>query len=61
LKELLFVYQSVKGIGVELEELIASNVLVFKEEGFIKVKVLFDESEKRYDRILEGYSWRNAG
>jgi hypothetical protein len=51
----------VKGIGVELEELIASNILVFKEEGFMKVRVLFDEREKRYDRILEGYSWRNTG
>ena len=54
IKDLLFVFQSAKNIEIELEDLIPSNILLYHIDGYLRVKILYDEREKKYDKILEG-------
>lgn len=54
LKDLLFVFQSAKNIEIELEDLIPSNILLDHVDGYFRIKILYDEREKKYDKILEG-------
>ena len=53
-KELLYVHQTAKNYGIELEDLIPENILLYKMENYFRIKILFDEREKKYDKILEG-------
>jgi hypothetical protein len=51
---LVYVYQTTKACGLELEDLIPENILLYKTENYFRIKILFDEREKKYDKILEG-------
>jgi hypothetical protein len=54
LKELLYVHQTAKHYGIELEDLVPGNILLYKVENYYRIKILFDEREKKYDKIFEG-------
>jgi hypothetical protein len=56
LQELFISIQSFKNIGITLEELVPSSILLEKRSTTYKVKILYDEREKKFDKIQEGYS-----
>lgn len=41
-------------MGIELEDLIPSNILLYHVDNYFRIKILYDEREKKYDKILEG-------
>jgi hypothetical protein len=42
-------------IGMDIDDFNLNNILIYKSKEKMKIKILNDEREKFYEKILEGY------
>lgn len=54
MREILKIVEELKAAGIQLEEIIPEALLMDKTHSQFKIKVLYDEREKRYEKIQEG-------